>query len=103
MKNRIIHKRRQQANKAITHPVQGNIADITNISQLRQQDCQTFLDYHKSPAALHDNFKSQTGIQKSDMIPIKGFMKTVKRPQLVDGESKEENIENWVQPAVRKT
>ena len=37
-----------------------------------------------------------------DMVPIQEYMKTVKREQLVKGESKKEVIENWVPPALRK-
>ena len=73
----LFERRRQQANEANTHPAQGNIAEPTNILKLRPQDYQPFLDYHKSAEVLHDNFRSQKGIQMSNMVPVQEFMKTV--------------------------
>ena len=62
-------RRAKAADETISHPAQGNIAEIRRFTQLRPEDVNKYIDYSKSTAALHDFFAGQTGLKMRDMIP----------------------------------
>jgi hypothetical protein len=98
-----MQRRNDQADAQIKHPAQGNIAQATNIKQLRPEDVYNYIDYSKSKAALHDYFKTQTGIKMEDMIPNSVFTKSLKRIELVDFKGDRESlISHWIHPSIRK-
>ena len=97
-----MQKSNDEADAAIKHPAQGNIAEATNITQLHQRDVDDYLDYRKSTAAQHDFFVAQTGIQMKDMIPNSVFTKSLKRIDLVDFKNDREILINhWIHPEIR--
>ena len=96
-------KRTREADAAIRHRAQGNIAEVTSFTQLHPKDVSEYLDYSKSTAALHDFFVSQTGIRMPNMIPNSTFIKSLKRIDLVDFKNDRETlIKNWIDdPIIR--
>ena len=49
-------KRTIEADNAIRHRAQGNIAEVTSFTQLQPNDIRPYIDYSKSTAALNDFF-----------------------------------------------